>query len=286
MIKRLMRVAAVALLTLVLVAATGQTAHQMLSMQDLVDNVAAGNFKWSGSAQTGSTLMVTEGTFVADISNNGSCTGPANRLIAYSEAVLCRVLLSTHTPILLNNTYSGGSFSSWTSDTPIYTAPCASGATAVGGLNTTDQDGDAGFAQGGQAGSTLCNSSTPTTIGASQVFSTTGTPTSQTFSLWYNGETPTSVGDPVNCVGDTTVAYALTVRMNGTVEQTLSAPTLDGTWHQWTGTMTHMVSGSNTLDISVEVGGAHGSTTPPGCTPKTSASETFGIDHVVLSASY
>jgi hypothetical protein len=118
MASKYVRLIAAALMTIMLVAATGQSSTQMMSMQDLVDNVGAGVFKWSGAAQAGSATMVNESTFAADILNNGSCLGSGNRLISYSEATACRVLTTTvaalNDPWLTSTstywTQSGGSF--------------------------------------------------------------------------------------------------------------------------------------------------------------------------------
>ena len=88
--KHLHRLALAIATSVLLVAATGQQNNQALSYQDLVDNVAAGNFAWSGTPLTGSTLIVTESVFVANIANNGSCVGPANRVMVYADMVACR----------------------------------------------------------------------------------------------------------------------------------------------------------------------------------------------------
>ena len=88
--KSIGRFALAAAAVLLLVAATGQQNNQALSYQDLVDNVAAGNFAWSGTPLAGLTLIVTESVFAANIANNGSCVGPANRVMVYSDMRACR----------------------------------------------------------------------------------------------------------------------------------------------------------------------------------------------------
>ena len=100
--KSIGRFALAAAAVLLLVAATGQQNNQALSYQDLVDNVAAGNFAWSGTPLTGSTLIVTESVFAANIANNGSCVGPANRVMVYADMTACR---SVSNPI--SNTTDG-----------------------------------------------------------------------------------------------------------------------------------------------------------------------------------
>lgn len=123
MFKKLLRLALAVSMTIVLVAATGQATNQMLSEQDLVDNVNASNLKWSGSAIAGSTKMVTYSEFTTYISNNGSCGGSSNQLMPYSAMTACRVLASAHSVTIA----SGNSTDNWacTTDQVTLTTSCS-----------------------------------------------------------------------------------------------------------------------------------------------------------------
>lgn len=244
--KKLLRLVLAALMTVVLVAATGQTSNQMLSEQDLVDNVTAGNLKWSGSAITGTTKMVTYSEFTTYISNNAACGGSSNELMSYSAMTACRVLATVHDPIISNPSFASGN-TVWTqagvSGTGLYAlAPVIT--------NATSEDGDSWY-DAFTTSTTLstCEASgTVTCEGTSaQTFSTGGTPTSQSLSFYYKGAVNTATGDAVNC-SPVTGSASVSMKLNSTTyNPTL---TLDGSWHQYSTTTTALVNGSNTITFT------------------------------------
>lgn len=228
MFKKLLRLALAVSMTIVLVAATGQATNQMLSEQDLVDNVNASNLKWSGSAIGGSTKMVTYSEFTTYIQNNGSCGGSSNELMPYSAMTACRILTQTYSPILANASFQS-SCASWT----LSSITCVS--------NSSQDTGD--------TYEVVYNTTTSQAVGtAAQNFTTSGTPTSQTLSFYYRGTVAAANGDHVNC-SPAAGSVGVSVKVNNTTfTPTL---TLDGAWHQYSTTMSAMVSGSNTFTVTL-----------------------------------
>lgn len=208
-------------------------------------------FSWSGSSQSswnGSNQVATVSDFTTFIQNNGACTGPSTTLITYGQATACATNSSgaTHTPILANNSFAGGSFASWSS---------ANVGGCTGALfNSTsgpDEDGNLGYAN---ATSFSC-AATPAQVTLVQSFSTGGAPTSQTYSFWYRGTQAVS-GDSA-CTQAFGSASVL-VKIGATTIATVSSAVLDGTWHQVSGTMSAMASGANTFTLTATLAGAHG----------------------------
>jgi hypothetical protein len=208
-------------------------------------------FSWSGSSQSswnGSNQVATVSDFTTFVQNNGACTGPSTTLITYGQATACATNSSaaTHTPILANNSFAGGSFVSWSSAN----VGSCTGA-LFSSLNGGDEDGDGGFANASSLGCTT----TAAQVTLVQSFSTGGAPTSQTYSFWYKGAQATS-GDS-SCTLQTGSA-SFVLKIGSTAIATVASPTLDGAWHQVTGTMSAMVSGSNTLTLTATLQGARG----------------------------
>lgn len=183
-------------MTIVLVAATGQVTNQMLSEQDLVDNVNAANLKWSGSAIAGSTKMVTYSEFTTYISNNGACGGSSNQLMPYSAMTACRVLLTQHSTGVApsaSTTYSctwdditqRGSCSQGTQTAWTYTAPAGT---------TVSTSSPIGLSLSGMSNGGSCSDSLEYTVelinpSGTEVWS--GDFTSATMSTSYNASSAT-----------------------------------------------------------------------------------------------
>lgn len=238
-------------------------------------------FKWSGSAQSwsGSAQALTCGDWTSYISNDGTACTPASQTVVDSYASAHAVVTVTHTPLLTNNTFTLGGFGSWSSAN---TGGC-NGFTFTG-QNAPDEDADSGLAQ---ATSATC-SSTVATVTLVQTFTIAGTPTTQTYSFWYLAPTVT-YGDPVNCTQGTGTA-SLALKINAVVI-TVPALTLDGAWHQVSGTTTALANGSNTLTFTATLAAASGQTSHYNkangiyiCNATSTVAQPISIDNVTLSA--
>lgn len=239
-------------------------------------------FAWSGSAQgwSGSPVVLTCGDWTTYIRNDGTACSPAALTVLYSYATAHAIVTVTHSPLLANNTFTGGNFASWTATS---TGGCVG--YTWSGQNASDQDGDIGYAL---ASSGSCTSGT--TLKMAQTFTVGTSPTSQTFSFWYLAPS-VSYGDGDNCTqgfGSGT----LTVTVNAT---TVATPTItfDGAWHQVSGTMSALTTGSNTITFSASLAAASGQASHYNyqkqmyvCSATATRSQTLAIDKVVLSAVY
>jgi hypothetical protein len=239
-------------------------------------------YTWSGSAPSwnGSIVAASISDFTTYVRNNGSCGTPSGALITYAQSTTCAVNSITHSPILTNNTFTGGSFVSWSSSN---TGAC--GGNPFVGQNTSDEDNDNGYALASSLGCT----STAAVITLVQTFTISGTPTSQTYSFWYKAA-QSSFGDPTNC----TQGYggaSLALKVNSTIIATPSL-TLDGAWHQISGMTTALVNGSNSLTVTATLSAASGQSST--YIPKYgiyrcvsgSAAQPIAVDNVVLGAAY
>lgn len=252
--------------------------NQTITRSDVISEVGAGRMAWASSQPAGwagSKQVVNRSDFVGCCRTNGNCPGATVQALTYSQYIACSVTSTTYTPILANNTFAGGSFSSWTSAN---TGGCS------GSLFTAqaipDEDGDSGLA----TASSLSCTSTAAVVGLSASFTTTGPPTSQTYSFWYL-EKQAVAGD-VNC----TVGYGaatLSLVINNTTVLSIPNPIADGAWHQVSGGTAAMVNGANTFTINATLQGASG-TYPKGlnCTGSSRSAQTMQIDNVVLSGVY
>jgi hypothetical protein len=209
------------------------------------------------------------------------------RLARLLVAMLCAFVLlmpvevDALSPILANNTFSAGSFTSWSDTTPSYTGSCST-STGFAGKNATDEDGDAGYATGSSSASISCVSG-KATIGLTQSFTINGTPTSQSYSFWYYITPATYNGG--SCTGDTPSSVSnLTLVINGTTVSTTAAPTVNSAWHQVSGTTTALVSGSNTLTLTITLSSSKYATNQSTCIGTTYQSQSANIDNVVLTA--
>jgi hypothetical protein len=196
--------------------------------------------------------------------------------------LLMPVEVDALSPILANNTFSGGSFTSWSDTTPSYTGACTT-SNGFAGVNATDEDGDTGYVTGSTTASTACSAGTAT-IGLTQSFTINGTPTSQSYSFWYY-ITP-AIYNGGSCTGDTPGSYSnLKLVINGTTVSTTASPTGNSAWHQVSGTTTALVSGSNTLTLSITLSSSAWRSIQASCTgTEDFASQSANIDNVVLTA--
>lgn len=254
---------------------------QIVTRGYIFSNIGSG-FTWSGSAQSwsGSSVTLSCGDWNTYVKNDGTAC-PASKTVLYAFASAHAVNQTTHSPILANNTFFGGGFSPWSS-----TNGGSCSGSLFAGQNAADQDGDNGLVYASSGTCTTGNSVTLT-----QTFSISGTPTVQTFSFWYNGPSVAS-GDPNNCTQGTG-SVGLTVTVNGT---TVATPTLtlDGNWHQVTGTMSALTTGSNTLTFTAALLAAAGTysrynpkTQQLVCnTYTTKVAQTLSLDDIVLGAVY
>lgn len=278
-----------ALAVALLLAVLGIASNQALSRNDVYGLVGT-EFTWASSAPawSGDHTLVTKSDFSTQVKNNGNCAPGAssNYVMVYSDMQACAVntVPVPHSPILANNTFSGGSFASWTADTVGGT--CTTG-TNFAGNSGTDEDSDSGFT----SATSICFTSGATygMFGFNQTFNIGGTPTSQSYSFWYQAPYILT-GDPVNCDQNNGFVTNITLKVNGTTVRTISLPTQDTSWHQVTGTTSLLVSGSNTLDLSVQLSGAKGSTLRfiggHYICQTTTASQPFYVDNFSLTATY
>ena len=239
-------------------------------------------FSWAGTAQAswnGDHTMVNCSDFFTYIKSDGSScttlygTNGAHQIMNWSQMQQHAVNSTpvSHTPILSNNTFAGAVFSPWTADG---SATCSANFAA----STTDQEGTDGGSATGNSSNGTC------TIGMSQTFNVTAAPTSQSLSFYY--ETPNvSAGDGINCTAGTGSA-TITIKLNGTTISTITNPTYDSSWHPVSTPISAMVSGSNTLDITVSLTAASGTTGSPACTTHQYAQQHVYIDNVQLTATY
>lgn len=283
----LMRWVAIVAATLLL----GFTNNQCLSRGDIYANANGAGlnlFTWLGTAPawSGSTQIATYADFTANVKNNGACGGSSALGITYSAATACAVAgtgAAAHV-LLANGSFASASFASWTAD-----AAASLGCPNLFAATATDQDADGGGAFSSTGTSCDTNGASYATAGLNQTFSIAGTPTSQTWSLWYQAAL-VSAGDDINCIKNAGTVANLVVKVNGTTVGTLAAPRTDGVWHNFFGTTTAMVSGSNTVDVSVQISGASGQHLvliggQQYCRTVT-ASQLFFVDNVNLQATW
>jgi hypothetical protein len=167
--------------------------------------------------------LATNSDFTTYFKNTGSCPGTGSQILSSSQLQACLVLTSVHTPILANHSFASNSFASWTSTN---TSGCTVG--SVGSVPAPAEDSDGGSA-GFTSGNTGCAvSGTSTTPTLTQTVSVSGTPTSQTFSFYYNFSAHTAPGDPGCGPQANGTASNLKLIVNGTTVSTTVSPTNDG----------------------------------------------------------
>ncbi|MHB8704620.1 MAG: hypothetical protein ACYC8W_10895 [Candidatus Tyrphobacter sp.] len=202
--------------------------------------------------------------------------------IAAILALLVPIAASAISPILANNTFSGGSFTSWTDTGPTYIGSCAT-STAFAGVNAADEDGDTGFAQGASGATAVCvathSPAGGVTLGLSQSFSIASTPTAQTYSFWYDWVAVT-YGSYCQTYG---TATNLVFKLNGTTITTISSPAQNA-WTHVSGSTTALISGSNSIEVDVTLTSATGFGNSSCTLGHGFAAQPFSVDDVVLSA--
>jgi hypothetical protein len=259
--------AAAALFALVAVAN-----NQLITRGYIYSNIGT-LYTWSGSSQpswSGSAQIATQDEFCTYIANNGCAGKVLNKALDYGTAAGWAVSGTVHSPLLANNTFTGGSFTSWTN------GACFAAASA------SDQDGDSGYARGSGGASPGC------TANMSQTFTVSGAPAAQSYSLWY-AWAPVQYGDPYECTLGTGNASNLKIIVNGTTVATVAAPTGDSVWHQVAGSMSALVNGSNTLTVQVTLVGATGRNYNAAtglCTASSTTPQTFNVDNIVLQGTF
>lgn len=263
-------------LAVILMAYTGVTtmpygSNQIMAHGDFVAQVGNSTYSWKvnpGWASTdGQGTTYTE--FTTDVNTSG-CVTPAtgaSTLVSKSYADGCKYVSSSHTPILANNTFSAGSFTSWAD---------AGGCTT--GTNLTDQDGDTGYAAMSSGGTGVgCVAALKQTFTVSAPL---GTPTSQSGSLYYIYTQANGVGSFCKTPGSVS---GLAIKTNGTTIYS-TAPAVSSTWSQISFTPT-LVNGSNTFEIDLTLNDASAYSTSS-CLAENFTAENFKIDHIVLTATY
>lgn len=267
----------------------GFTSTQCLSRGDIYANAnGAGSnlFTWISTVPSwsGSTQLATVSDFTAFVKNSGACPGSAGQVITFSAATGCAVSgagAMAHA-LLTNPSFASASFASWSADG--VTGSCT-GANAFAATASLADDADGGSATASTIASCDTNGASFATVGLSQAFTAASTPTSQTWSLHYFGAL-SSAGDALNCSQNNGVVQNLVVKINGTTVGTLAGPTLDSHWHTFNGTTTAMVTGSNTLDVTVQISGAKGSALSSGLCRSTFTSQVFNLDAFSLQATW
>ena len=235
-------------------------------------------FTWSGSAQawSGSTQVLSCSDWNSYIKNDGTAC-PTSMTVLDSYALAHAVNQVTHAPLVANNTFSSGALSPWTSTN---SGSCNGYTFTV--ASSPDEDGDSAFVNGSSA---QC-SSTPAVVNLTQTFSTSGAPTAQTYSFWYNA--PTAKSGDSRCT-QTAGIVALVAAINGTNLPAITV-TQDGKWHQVSGTTALMGSGSNTFKVTATLTAATGFqflAIQRACSGVVMAgTQTISIDNVVLSGIY
>lgn len=267
---------------LLVIGLLGLSSNQAVTRGYFYSNIGT-TFAWSGSAQSewsGSTQAATCSDYSTYIRNDGTACTPSNSLVTYGFATSHAVVSNIHTPILSANTFAGGAFYPWTSANA---GSCAGGPFSA--TASTDEDGDNGYAVGSSSGCVA----TPAQVTLAQTFTTGGAPTSQSYSFYYKAKQ--AVSGSASCTLATGTA-SLSVKIGST---TIATPTLtlDGAWHQVSGTTTAMVSGSNTLTFTATLAGANGqkqfySTQIKNyvCRNAGIAPQTLQIDNVVLTGTW
>jgi hypothetical protein len=238
-------------------------------------------FAWSGSAQSwsGSSVALTCGDWTGFIRNDGTACTPSAQTVLDSYASAHAVVSVTHTPILVNNTFAGGSFVAWSSAN---TGGCNGFPFSAYAANN-DEDGDGGYAL-----ATSASCSTSAVITLTQAVTPSASPTSQTYSFWYRAPAAYVAGNP-NCP-NTAGSAALTFQVHGV---TVATPTLtiDGNWHRVSGSMTALASGANPIVFTATLIAATGQTGTFNqrtqewvCLKQFSSPQSLYLDNIVLSA--
>lgn len=264
---------------LLILALLGLNSNQAVTRGFFFSNIGS-SFSWSGSAQaawSGSTRAATCSDYTTFIHNDGTACSPSNALVQFGFATAHAVNSNpTHTPIVANNTFASG-LTPWTSAN----LSACSGA-LFSQNNSPGEDPGNGYASSNSLGCTA----TAAQVTLVQAFTTGGAPTSQTYSFYYNAPIASS-GDPA-CDQEFGSA-SLAVKVNSTTLTTI-AITPDGAWHQVSGTMSAMVSGSNTLTFTATLSGARGETNrynartlSYACAVANTNPQVLQIDNVVLS---
>lgn len=203
-------------------------------------------------------------------------------VLALAFALWCVLIAGATSPLIANHSFASNSFTSWAATTPSYTGSCAA-SSGFASVASPAEDADGGASQGSSGATTTCASGGTATIGETQTFSIAGTPTAQTYSYWYN-ITQVTAGDPVNCVQGVGTVSEIDLTLNSTTFQTLS-PTMDGAWHQVTGSTSALVSGSNTITIkSVNQSATGTQRNPTICGATVNTAQPTTIDNIVLTA--
>lgn len=258
--------------------------NQALSRADVFAGIGT-SYSWSGTAQGWSTdhRLLTRGDITSFLQNNGTCTGSGTALV-FTQSMLsaCAVIANTHTPILANNTFSGGSVTSWSASYSY--AGCTSGGTAVA-VNGADEDSDSGYADEGSG--VFCVNGNTVTVALTQSFSIAGNPASQSYSFWYRW-TPVVEGDANNCIQQTGAVNNLQVVINSHTETTIPNPVGDSAWHHVSGTTIDLITGTNTFAVQASVSGARGnSLNGQGiCSTPNLGAQTLDVDNASLTATW
>jgi hypothetical protein len=182
----------------------------------------------------------------------------------------------THSPLVANNAFAGGVFTSWASAN-------------TGSCNGTPFNAFVVGGQGlAQADSATCTS-TAAVVNLTQTFTISGTPTAQTYSYQYRGALSSS-GDPACTQGFGTAALVL--KIHGSTVATTGSPVLDGAWHTVSGTTSVMANGANVFEIDATLTGATGDIQKyrpgigPICFPAGTRAQPIQVTNIVLSAVY
>jgi hypothetical protein len=286
------------LASFVLVAYTGlttwPTGSQSLAHGDIAALVGAGQLIWSSNPGWATTdgQNATFNEFETYVKNNGSCGGVSNQIIDSAQAQACRVLTAVHTPILTNNTFAG-SFSAWSSSYANGATACTMAVPTAFNYNSGTGEDGAGYASATSGTNTPGTSANQcyTTHTLSQTFSISGSPTSQSYSFWYESPSVGGGGDSSNCspaYGSATITF----KINSTVVQNGSAQ-LGTAWHQLSGTTTALVNGSNTVTLTVVLNegvnqSSHFNSTTQiyTCLAGSAVNATFDVDNFALAATY
>ncbi|HEV7180140.1 MAG TPA: hypothetical protein VGN11_09715 [Candidatus Baltobacteraceae bacterium] len=230
-------------LLLFLLGATGQSANQLLSKQDVIDNVNASVFTWSSgqpAGWAGSNQIVTRADIVSALANNGSCAGSATRALTFSEISACKntatVIAASTDPWLINGNTSWPNHAG----TAIFTA-------LPEGTET------------GPAGAQYITSSSSSTIW--QQYSPTTIPSGNVLQVWVDTKSTsvsrTYLEDP-NCStysgGTSTANASVTLSIyssGGTVLASVTNSDYDNTWKRPHASFTTTSSGTYYFGVTV-----------------------------------